>query len=76
MSKKTMLDQQKRKEMVKHIQAFFRKERDEELGELAALMVLDFIEEELGPEFYNQGIEDAYKYINDRAEEMLALQKY
>jgi uncharacterized protein (DUF2164 family) len=38
---------------------YFREERDEEIGELAAGMLLDFIEREIGPVFYNRGVRDA-----------------
>ena len=38
---------------------FFREEREEEIGDLAAGMLLDFIEREIGPFFYNRGVRDA-----------------
>jgi uncharacterized protein (DUF2164 family) len=38
---------------------YFREEREEEIGELAAGMLLDFIEREIGPFFYNRGVRDA-----------------
>jgi uncharacterized protein (DUF2164 family) len=38
---------------------YFREEREEEIGELAAGMLLDFIEREIGPVFYNRGVRDA-----------------
>jgi uncharacterized protein (DUF2164 family) len=54
-----MLGRQARAEAVQRIQAHFRQERGEELGDLAAGFLLDFVERELGPAFYNQGVEDA-----------------
>ena len=41
------------------IRAYFERERDEEIGELAAGLLLDFVGEQLGPYFFNRGIEDA-----------------
>ncbi len=59
-----------RKRMITEIQSFFSVERDEDIGDLAAMMVLDFMVEKLGPAFYNQGIQDATKYMQDRLEEV------
>lgn len=65
----------KRQEMVAHIQDFFQKERDEEIGDLAAGIILDFFIDKLGPEIYNQGVNDSYNYLNDRIIDVLGLQK-
>lgn len=72
---KIVLDKDKKKEMTESIKEYFLEERDEEIGDLAATLLLDFIVKELAGEFYNQGIEDAYRYMNDRVEDMLGLQK-
>ena len=47
--------------MIAEIKHYFAKERDEDLGDLAAGMVLDFITEKLAPDFYNQGVDKAYR---------------
>ena len=52
-------DREQRAEAVRRIRAYFERERDEELGELAAGFILDFVIEELGPLFYNAGLADA-----------------
>ena len=70
------LTREKKETMISQIQAYFLKEKDEELGNLAANLLLDFIIEKLAPEFYNQGVYDSYKYMNDRIEEVLTIQKY
>lgn len=72
---KFKITKEKRDEMIAAIKAYYLDERDEEIGDLAASMVLDFIMEELAPEFYNQGVYDAYKYMNDRVEDLLGIQK-
>ena len=72
---KITLSEEKRKEMIVTIQNYFEQERDEVLGDLAASIILDFIINQLGPDFYNQGIYDSYRYMNDRVEDILGLQK-
>ncbi|MFZ7121627.1 MAG: DUF2164 domain-containing protein [Eubacteriaceae bacterium] len=70
------ITKEKRKEMIQTIQNFFLKERDEELGDLASSLILDFFIEELAEDFYNQGIYDSYQYMNDKIEDLLSIVKY
>ncbi|MFN8639766.1 MAG: DUF2164 family protein [Dehalococcoidia bacterium] len=53
------LDREARAEGVRRIRAYFERERGEELGEMAAGFILDFVAEELAFLFYNRAIEDA-----------------
>lgn len=53
------LDREAKTEAVRRIQAYFANERGEELGQLAAGLLFDFIIEELAPLFYNAGLADA-----------------
>jgi len=59
--------------MIAEIKAYFLTEREEEIGDLAAGMVLDFIIEKLAPEFYNLGVDNAYRYMKESAEDMLGI---
>jgi len=68
------LTKESREDMISAIKYYFLKDREEELGDLAAGLILDFIIKELAPEFYNQGVYDSQKYMNDRVEELLAIQ--
>jgi uncharacterized protein (DUF2164 family) len=70
---KIKLSEEKKKEMILAIKNYFLNERDEDLGELAANLIMNFIINELAPEFYNQGVYDAYKYINDKSEDLLSI---
>jgi len=72
---KIKITEEKRENMISAIKNYFSKERDEDLGDLASTLILDFIIEELAAEFYNQGIYDSYKYMNDRCEDLLSIQK-
>jgi len=66
---------EKRDEMIGQIRKWFLEERDEDLGDLAAALVLDFFTEELAPYFYNQGVYDSYKFVSRMADDLLGLQK-
>lgn len=72
---KIKITEEKRENMISAIKSYFSKERDEDLGDLASTLILDFIIEELAAEFYNQGVYDSYKYMNDRCEDLLSIQK-
>ena len=62
-------------EMIAAIKHYFSKEREEEIGDLRAGLMLDFILEELAPEFYNQGVSDSYTYLQDTTEDLLSIRK-
>ncbi len=68
------LTKEKREEMLATIKEYFLKERDQELGDLSSGLMLDFIIEKLAPEFYNQGVEDACRYMSERVEDVLSIQ--
>jgi uncharacterized protein (DUF2164 family) len=69
------ITKERKDEMVLAIKNYFSKEREEELGDLAAALILEFIIEELAPEFYNQGIFDSYNYMENAIEDLLSIQK-
>jgi uncharacterized protein (DUF2164 family) len=72
---KFKLTKETREDMITAIKTYFSEEREEELGDLASNLMLNFIIEELAPEFYNKGVADSYKYMSDRVEDLLAIQK-
>ena len=53
------LPDETRAALVESIQAYFRAEREEEIGDLQAGLLLDFVVAEVGPSLYNQGVADA-----------------
>ena len=77
MSRKNNIEIKKevKEDMINSIKKYFLNEREEELGDLAADLILDFVIEELAPEFYNQGIYDSYNYMNDKIEDLLSIVK-
>ncbi len=69
------LTKERRDDIVSGIKNYFSKERDEEIDDLAADLMLDFILEKIAPEFYNQGIYDAHRYMHDAIEDLLSIRK-
>lgn len=72
--KKIKLTKEKEKYMMGLVKKYFADERDEDLGDLASSLILHFIIEELAPEFYNQGVYDAHRYMSDRCEDLLSIE--
>ena len=69
------LSKETRQYMISEIKTHFLNERDEDLGDLASGLILDFFIEKLAPEFYNQGVYDSYNYMNEKIEDLLGIQK-
>ncbi|MDD1701805.1 MAG: DUF2164 domain-containing protein [Methanoregula sp.] len=67
------LSKERKAAMIAEIKHYFAKERNEELGDLAAEMVLDFIVEKLAPEFYNQGVDNAYRFMKEATEDLMGV---
>ncbi len=68
-------DDETKKRMIEEIQVFFREERDDDMGELAAMLVLDFFIDNLASEAYNQGIRDSLRYMSERVDDAYSLEK-
>lgn len=54
-----VLPDETRTELVAALKRYFSDERDEEIGDLQATFLLDFVLKEVGPSVYNQAIKDA-----------------
>lgn len=61
--------------MIEAIKIYYLKEREEEIGDMASDLILEFITEKLAPEFCNQCVYDSYKYMELKIEDILAIQK-
>ncbi|MEC0231425.1 DUF2164 domain-containing protein [Paenibacillus alba] len=68
---KLKLEKEQKNELVSRLQDYFYKERSEEIGELSAEFLIDYMIAELGPYIYNQAIQDALKLVGDK---MVALE--
>ncbi|WP_163970424.1 DUF2164 domain-containing protein [Oceanobacillus halotolerans] len=49
-----------------NLKVYFEQERSEEIGDLAAENLFDFLVKEVGPYFYNQGIKDAKEMVEQK----------
>jgi uncharacterized protein (DUF2164 family) len=65
--------------MISEIQHFFYEERGEEIGNLAAENILEFVKSQLGPYFYNEAIKDARHLMEEKLasveDDLYALEK-
>lgn len=50
---------------------YFARELDQELGQLPAEMLLDFIGKEIGGAFYNRGVHDAQQLVQQKTEDIV-----
>lgn len=55
---------------VGELRDYFRSELDQDLGELPAQMLLDFIAEKIGVHFYNRGLYDARAVLEAKADDI------
>ncbi|RIX53675.1 DUF2164 domain-containing protein [Paenibacillus nanensis] len=73
------LPKEQKMEIVRNVQAYFEGERSEQLGDLGAEQLIDFMIGELGPYIYNKAIEDARQLVlekmNQIEDEFYSLEK-
>ena len=62
------IDAQRRRAMARELQAWLREEWDEEVGELAAGFLLDFVLDLAAPDLYNAALADAAKAFREHAD--------
>ena len=55
-----------RKQSIASIKRYFNEELDQDIGELKAGLLLDFMLKEIAPTIYNGAITDAQTYLRDR----------
>lgn len=60
-----------RADLVAALRAYCNDELETDLGAMQAGFFLDWIAKEVGPAFYNQGVQDAKAVLEDRLEEAL-----
>mgnify|MGYP000851661701 FL=1 len=69
------IDREKKKQCIEEIKAYFENERDEVIGDMAAELFLGFILDKIAPVIYNQALEDAYRFLNDKLDDLFSLEK-
>lgn len=74
MNPRIKLAKEKKQLMIEGIKKYYLNDRDEEIGDLAAGLLLDFIMESIAPVFYNQGIEDCIGFMKDKLDDLYGLE--
>jgi uncharacterized protein (DUF2164 family) len=60
------LPKEDKDQIIDKLKDYFSSERSEEIGDLAAGNLLDFILKEIGPYFYNQGVKDSKEMLEQK----------
>ena len=67
---KIELDEARKARLIAQLQGFFLEEFDEELSRFRAEQVLAFALEKLAPQVYNQAVQDALGFMQQRLDEL------
>jgi uncharacterized protein (DUF2164 family) len=68
--KKIELAKEEQTYVLTQIKNYFSNERDEEIGDLQAMILLDFFMEVVGKTAYNKGVDDAKRYMDLKLEDI------
>jgi uncharacterized protein (DUF2164 family) len=71
--KSIQLSDDARKSAIASIRQYFAKELSQDIGDLKAALVLDYVLEEIGPSIYNAAIGDAKAFFDERTADLAAL---
>jgi len=63
-----LLTDEKKNSSIREIIVFFKTERDEEIGMIAAEKILDHFLETVGITLYNKGVDDSKDFLAERIE--------
>ena len=64
------LDEARKERLIVEVQNFFRDSMDEDISAFRAEQVLDFAISILGPQIYNQAVQDSRKFIQQRLDDL------
>lgn len=64
------IDPDRRDHLVRELQAFFLDRFDEDLSAFRAAELLDHILERIAPAAYDQGVQDARKYMMEKLDDL------
>lgn len=74
MNKEWKLTKEQQAQAIEAVQTYFLEERQEEVGDLAALLLIDQLVPVLAGSFYNQGVNDSIERAQNHIEELYALE--
>lgn len=64
------LSEERRKQLLLHLEGFYLDEFDEELSAFRAERILDFALEAIGSHVYNQAVQDARAFMQRKLDEL------
>lgn len=64
------IDDERRQHLIGRLRAFFQEEFDEEISDFRASQLLDFLVAMLGPQVYNQAVQDARAFMQRKLEDL------
>ncbi len=70
MKSRATLSKEKRDELIPEIRTYVGDNFEEEIGDLKATLLLDFMLERIGPALYNKAVRDCNAYLQDRLLDM------
>jgi uncharacterized protein (DUF2164 family) len=62
-----------RKQAVGSMRRYFAENLDDDIGDLKAALLLDYVLAEIGPTIYNQALADARRFFEERAADLDAM---
>ncbi len=65
-----LIKEAKRKSCIEEIITFFKQERDEQIGVIAAEDILDFFLQYIGTDIYNKGVDDSKELLKRQFENL------
>jgi uncharacterized protein (DUF2164 family) len=60
------MPREQKTQIISLVQQYFRKERDEEISDLAAEFLMDFMIKQISPFIYNQAINDVQSIVSQK----------
>lgn len=67
------LSKEERADVVENLTEYLDKNLDIELGNLQGELLLDYLSEKIGIYYYNQGVSDSIKMMNEKVEDLYLL---
>ncbi len=64
------ISQETKQQLIESIKQYFAENMDEEVGDLKALLLLEFCLKEIGPTIYNRAISDAQTFMRDKVADL------
>ncbi len=60
------LSEERRRDLIAAIRGWYDEQMGEEIGDLKARLILDFFLKTVGPQVYNQAVNDAAAFMQDK----------